>query len=112
MIENEKTGFMDVIKNGLSYVSQIVSAGIFPKIEEGTEMVMNNIEKRIMLVEKRILRKLSSILIIGFGGVFLAFALFSYFGEFLGWSDTAAFFSIGMTVFVLGLLLKIRGSDE
>lgn len=113
MVEAEKEhGFMDMIKTGLSSVSQIISATIFPPIAEGAEMVMKNIEDRIIRIEKRILRKLCSFLIIGLGGVFLIFALFFYLVEFLGWSSAAAFFSIGITVFVVGLLFKIGESDR
>jgi len=69
-------------------------------------MIMKNIDNRIVLIEKRILRKISTLLIIGFGGVFLILALLFFLIEHLGWSKAAAFFSIGITVFVIGLLLK------
>ena len=120
MVEREKEGgFMDMIKDGikdgLSNISQIISASIFPPIAEGTETVMKNIEDRIIRIEKRIerriLRKISSLLIIGFGGVFLIFALFFFLIEYLGWSKAAAFFSTGIVVFVIGLLLKAGESD-
>jgi VIT1/CCC1 family predicted Fe2+/Mn2+ transporter len=74
-------------------------------------MVMKTIENRIMRIEKRILRKISSLFIIGFGGTFLIFALFFFLRESLGWSNAAACFSIGITVFVIGLLLKAGESD-
>jgi len=107
MVKSEKKrGFMDVIKSVLSYISQIISSSIFPQIAEGAEMIMKNIDNRIVLIEKRILRKISTLLIIGFGGVFLILALLFFLIEHLGWSKAAAFFSIGITVFVIGLLLK------
>lgn len=113
MAEYEKErGFMEMIKEGLAYISQIISASIFPPIVEGAEMVMKNIEDGIIRIEKRVLRKITSLLIIGFGGVLLIFALFSFLREFLGWSNAAAFFSIGITVFVIGLLLKLAESDK
>jgi len=110
--KNEKPGFMNKIKDVLSYISQIISASIFPSIVEGAENVINNIEDRIIRIEKRILKKISSFLIIGFGGIFLIFSLFFYLKEFLGWSNSLAFFSIGITVFVIGLLLKLGESDR
>jgi small-conductance mechanosensitive channel len=113
MVENEKKhGFMDIIKDGLSYISKIISASIFPQMAEGAEMVMNTIDDRLIIIERRILRKISSLLIIGFGGVFLIFALFFFLIEYLGWSSAAAYFSIGITVFVIGLLLKAIASDR
>jgi hypothetical protein len=113
MVECEKErGFMDIIKDGLRYTSEMISASIFPPIAAGTEMVMKSIEDTIIRVEKRMLRKLSSLLIIGFGGVLLVVALFFYLREFLRWSNTAAYFSIGIMVFVIGLLLKAGESDR
>ncbi|MFH0978045.1 MAG: hypothetical protein V1837_01955 [Candidatus Woesearchaeota archaeon] len=113
MLEREKEhGFMDVITGGLGYIAQIISASVFPHIAEGAEMVMKTIDDRIIRIEKRIIRKMYSFVIIGFGGVLLIFALFSYLREFLRWSNTAAYFSIGIIVFVIGLLLKIGESDR
>jgi len=108
MAECEKEhGFMDIIKGGLSYISQIISASIFPPIVDGMEIVMKNIERRIIQMERRILRKVYSALIIGLGGVFLIFALFNFLIEFLGWTKTTSYLSIGMIIFVIGLMLKI-----
>jgi hypothetical protein len=121
MVEREKEGgFMDMIKDGikdgLSNISQIISASIFPPIAEGTDRVMKNIEDRIIRIEKRIenriLRKITSLLIMGLGAVFLLFALFFFLIEYFGWSKAAAFFSIGMIVFVIGLLLKAGESNR
>jgi hypothetical protein len=113
MAEHEKKrGFMDMLKEGLSFISHIISASIFSPIEEGAERVINNIEDRIIRIEKRIFRKISSLLIIGFGAVFLIFALFFFLIEYMHFSNATAFFSIGITIFVVGLLLKLRESDR
>jgi len=110
--EGKEHGFWDMIKDGLIDVSHIISGSIFPSIAEGTDMVMKNIEERIIRLEKRLLRELSSLMIIGFGAIFLIFALFFFLKEYLGWGNALAFFSIGIIIFVIGLLLKIRGSDR
>lgn len=98
---------MGTIIGGLGYISQIISASIFPQIAQGAELIMNSIDNRIHLIEKRIARKATSLLIIGFGGAFLMSALFFFLRETLGWSNALAFFCIGITLFVIGLLLKI-----
>jgi len=105
-------GFMDIIKDGLGYISQIITASIIPPIAEGAEMVMKDIEVRIMLIQKRMLRKISSLVIIGFGALLLIFALLFFMIDSLGWSKALAFFSIGIIVFVTGLLLKILETDR
>jgi hypothetical protein len=113
MVKNEKKqGFRGIIKDILNYISQTILESILPPIAGGTEMVMNNIEDRIMRIEKRIMRKISSFLIIGFGEVLLIFALFFFLIEYLGLSNTTAFFYIGITVFVIGILLKLGEPDR
>ncbi|MDD5086752.1 MAG: hypothetical protein PHV16_03275 [Candidatus Nanoarchaeia archaeon] len=108
----KKLGFVDKIKDGLSYISQIVSASIFPPISEGTERVMRTIEKRIIQIVKRIVRNISSLLIIGFGSIFLIFAFFFFLIEYLSWTKAVSFFSIGITLFVIGLMLKLSESKR
>lgn len=110
MAEAEKKhGIVSIIKDALRYVTEIVASGIVPKM---TEMVMKTIDQRLILIEKRILGKIYSLLIIGFGGVLLVFALLSFLIDQIGWSKAAAFFAIGMPVFVIGLLLKIAQSNR
>lgn len=108
----KKRGFMDVIKDGLSFFSQIISSTILPSLSEGAEMVMDKIEDRIMRIEERIMRKIIILLMIGFGALFLIFSLLFFLKEYLHWSNFASFFSIGITIFVIGLLLKIKESDR
>lgn len=113
MVENEKgNGFADIIITGLNYVSQFISASIVPPITEGAELIMKNIDDRVLQIENRILGKIISLLIIGFGGVFLVLALFFFMKEYLAWNNTSSFFTIGITVFVIGLLLKLRESNN
>ncbi len=113
MEEHEKNrGFMGTIKAMLGSVSQFISASIFPPLVEGAEMVLKTIDDRILLIEKRMQRKISTFLIIGFGGAFLIFSLLFYLKDYLGWGSAAAFFSIGIVVFVIGLLLKIGESTR
>ena len=113
MVKNKKErGFMDILKDGLGYVSQIISTSIFSKIVDGSEGVKDNIDEKIIQIEKRILRKMYSLLMIGFGGILLILAFFFSLKEFLGWSNAAASFSIGIIIFVIGLMLKIGEQDR
>jgi len=113
MIENEKKqGWTALLKDGLHYFSQVISANIFSPLAEGAETVLRNIECRIIRIEQRMLRKLSSWIVLWLGGIFLLFALFSFLREYLGWNNTIAFFSLGIVIFVSGLLLKIREAEK
>lgn len=108
MIKSEKRHmFMDMIRDKLSYIPNIISAAIFSPIKEGTEMVMQTIEKRIKQIEKRIWRNTYSLLIIGLGEIFLVFALFFFLIEYFSWTRSASFFFIGIIIFVTGLFLRL-----
>lgn len=102
--------FLDIVKSGSSYISQIISAAIFQPLEDGAKRVADNLNEKIAIIEGRIIRRAYSSLIIGLGGVFLVLALLFYLKEFLAWSNTAAFFSIGVVIFVIGLMLKLGES--
>ena len=113
MVKNEKKrGFIEIMIDILGYIPKIMSTGILPSITECTESVMNTIEDKIVRVEKRMLKKIYSFLIIGMGGIFLIFALFFFLIDFLGWSRAVAFFGIGIIIFVIGLLLRIKWYDR
>ncbi|MDP4039820.1 MAG: hypothetical protein Q8P57_04560 [Candidatus Pacearchaeota archaeon] len=104
MIENKKYGFMDMIKKGLTY--------LFSPLGGGTQIIMGTIEDKMIKIEKRILRKIYSILVIGLGLVFIIFGIFFFLMESLGWSKTAVYLTIGITIFIVGLLLKIGESNK
>lgn len=109
MVEYEKEGgFMGIAKGGLTYISQFISSILSPQITAGVEIAINNIDERILLIEKRILKRVYSSLIIGFGGVFLILSLFFFLIEVLSWSNVAAYFFIGIITFMIGLILKTR----
>jgi len=111
MAEKEH-GFMGMIQDGLGIVSQFITASIMSPIEAGAENIMNNIDDRIIKVEKRILRKISSYLVIASGILFLLLSLFFLLTEFLGWSKSLAFVTMGVALLVIGLLLKLGESDR
>jgi len=113
MVENEKDGgFVGLIKDGLSYFSQFLTVGIVPPAVECADIVLKNIDGRIILMEKRILAKAYSLITLSFGGVLLILSIFFFMTEYLGRSNTLAFFSIGILVIGIGLLLKLRESDR
>ncbi|MGV8086882.1 MAG: hypothetical protein ACP5N1_04585 [Candidatus Woesearchaeota archaeon] len=117
MVENEKKqGIMDMLKDslkeGLSTISNIIISSITPPIVDGAATIMKNMEEKIIKIEKRILRKLYTFLIIGCGVIFLILAFFFFLTEYLEWSNAIAFFSLGIIVFVTGLLIQIGGSNK
>ena len=83
--------FMGMIKGGLNYTARQILAHISPPITKGVE---------------RVTRKIFSSVVIGLGAIFLVLALFFFLRESLGWSNSASYFSIGIIMLVIGLLLN------
>ena len=105
MVEKEN-GFISLIKNGLSNLTKAISESIFSPIVDNTEKIIKNIEDKLLLMEKRIIRKISSLLIMGFGAILLIFALFFFLIESLNWNKAEALFAIGIIILIIGLLLR------
>ncbi|MFA5856547.1 MAG: hypothetical protein WC867_04265 [Candidatus Pacearchaeota archaeon] len=103
---------MDIIINGLSFFTQAIFASISPHISDGTEIIMKNIDNRMKEFENRIIRKMYSFLILGFGAIFLIISLFFFLIESLGLSNSLVFFSIGITVFLIGIYVKLSEFDK
>ena len=108
MREKKENGLVNMVKDFFGNISQIFLGSIIPPLLDSTELVMQNIEKRIKIIEKRIIRKISSFLIISFGGIILIFSLIFYLIEYLKWSKSLAYLSIGIILLIIGLILKVK----
>jgi hypothetical protein len=109
MVEEKKeNGFVNIVKDFFGNMSQIFLGTLLPPIVDGTEIIMQNIEKKIKRIEERIIRKISSYLIMMLGSIFLIIALTFYLIEYLKLSKSVAYFSVGIIIFVIGLLLKVK----
>ncbi|HYD03037.1 MAG TPA: hypothetical protein VEC16_01945 [Alphaproteobacteria bacterium] len=111
MAEHKEHGIFDMIKEGLRNLSQSVASNMFQPIVDKTEAVVRNVEDRLLLMEKRLLKKMFSAFIIGFGGLFLVFSLLFFLMEYLEWSTAGSFFTIGIIIFVTGIMLRAFGKD-
>jgi hypothetical protein len=113
MVEKEETnGFFKMLKNGMAVLSEIISVSIFPQISEGAGIILDGIDDRMLQIEKRIQRKLYSVVMLGFGGILLALSLAYFLKESMGWSNALTFFSMGIIIFVIGLFLKIGENNK
>ena len=105
--KRKQRGVMDILIDSVNYLSRGVLGNLFSQLAEAPEKIMDDIDERILKIENRIIKKLSFLLVTGFGGIFLIFALLFFLKERFGFGNAAAFFFIGITIFVAGLLLKI-----
>jgi len=102
----KKHGFMDVLMDGMQHIARLLTAGLMPSISENAESLMKNIEERLLRMERRIVRRITFLLVIGFGAVLLTLALIFYLVESVGWSNATALFAVGMALIVASLLLR------
>jgi hypothetical protein len=112
MAEHQEQGIFDMIKEGLRNLSQNFASSMFQPIVDKTENAIRHVEDRLLLMEKRLLKKMFSAFIIGFGGLFLLFSLLFFLIEYLEWSVSGSFFTIGIIIFVAGIMLRAFGKDN
>ena len=108
MTEKKENGFMDIIKDLISNLSHKILGNLIVPIIDSTEIIVHNIENKIQKIQTSIIRKISYFLIIIFGAILLIFSLIFYLIEYLKWSKSLAYFSIGITIVVIGIILKIK----
>lgn len=109
--KENNSGLKTILENGLGYISSIISEKMYPRRDENTETFMKNIDNTVLTIEKRVLRKILSFIVIGVGTLFLLFALFSYVKESLGWSNSLAYLSLGIIILIIGLILKLNENE-
>ena len=108
----QENGFIRTVKDGLSYISEIISLRLFDQMIDATQIIMDNVEERVEDIQKNILRKISAFMVIGFGALFLIFALLFFLKEFFNLSNSASFLFISVILFAIGLILQLRGSTK
>lgn len=107
--------FEGTMNNTLKYISQGILLGIAAQIVEGTKFIFESIDRRVIKTERKILNNLYLFLLMGFAGVFLILAFFSYLKEFVGLSDTMAYLIMGVIILLVGLLIKkgvLKGGEN
>ncbi len=106
--EKENRGFVDIIVDGLDSIAKRILENISASFSKEFEKISHNFEERLVQIEQKILLMIFSFAIIGISMIFIAFALFFYLREYLGWSNSASFLTIGIIMLAAGLLLKFR----
>lgn len=110
-LENEKS-IMSIVHNALGIVSGIMTAAIVSPISAGADAILEKADSKMRLIEKRIMKKMVSVLFFSIGSIFIANALLFLFLEYFGWSKSAAFSLIGIIVMAAGILLNFIGNER
>ncbi|PIN93812.1 hypothetical protein COU54_01705 [Candidatus Pacearchaeota archaeon CG10_big_fil_rev_8_21_14_0_10_31_24] len=113
MVKYEKENrFRSSLKEGLSYISNVISAKLFNQIIGSTQRVIDNIEDRIMKIQKNLLRKILIVQVFWLGIVLLIFALFFFIKDFFDWNNSISFLFIGIIVFIIALVLQFGEQNK
>jgi hypothetical protein len=105
-------GVIDILKMGLSYVSEFITASIVPSITQGADIVLTSIENRLLILEKRIVRNIQSSIVIGLGILCICASLLFYLIQQIGLYPYIAFIIIGIPAVIFGLILKIHNNER
>jgi hypothetical protein len=98
---------MDIFKTALSGISQVISVSLVPIITDGTNLVMQNVEKSLLGISETIIKKVTTLLILGLACLFFITSFLYYLIESAGVSKSLAFFGVGFTLLVLGMLRTV-----
>lgn len=95
-----------LLKDKMSSVSNEFSTTVFSKINHELKILLSNLEKRVILIEDRIIGNLLNLVLISLGFILLIIATAFYLIEYLGFSRTLVFFIFGIIILLIGLLRK------
>lgn len=106
--QSKDSGVMGAVKGGVSVLSDIFFGSIFPKLQEGTEELIDKVEKRALALQERLVQKIAASMVNALGIVFLLFALFYYLIEFKGMYRTHVFLILGAALLLIAFIMKYR----
>ena len=92
----------DYLSDGFHAVTERVSHFANSKFDG----LIDKIEYKVMRLQDRAMKKISSGLLIVTSIVFLALSLFYFLKEYTGLSNTLSFFIIGILLLIVGVLIK------
>ncbi len=108
MANTNRKGFLKLLSELLTNFSELLTASILPPIAEGTELILDTVERRIKKIERKIISNVRTHLIIGLGLSFLTLSFFFFLVEQLVLSKALSFLVIAVIVLFVGLLLKLQ----
>lgn len=106
--EKDHEGIIDKVKAVAGTVSDI----LFPEIAKGAGEVLDTVEAKALVIETKLIRKLTAAATIGVAAVFLMLAGLFYLIEYQGMSKALAFLIIGVIVLVFGMYMQIKALLE
>jgi len=107
MVEKKRNNdFIGILRNLVKQIAQIILDDVSMVVEEGADIMLVKIENKFRKFQKKLTRKITSVFLLLFGGVFLSLAFLFFLIEVLMWSKSLSFLVIGLIILISGLLLN------
>ena len=108
MADTNRKGVIKLLSELLTGFSQLLTASILPPIAQGTELILDTVNKRIRKIERRIIRSIQTQLIITIGLLFLVMSFFFFLVDQLELSKALSYLVIAIKLLFVGLFLKLQ----
>lgn len=106
--EDKHDSMFDKIKTVAGTVSDI----FFPQLAKGAGEILDTVESKALVIEAKIVQKLTAAATIGVAFIFLMFAGLFYLIEYRGISKALAFLIVGLIVLLFGMYMQIKSLLE
>jgi membrane-bound ClpP family serine protease len=111
-IVRRKEGFLEAVTTSVgsavyNFINDTVSLAT-SRVNTSVEDVMDTVQVRAVELQSKLLHKLAMGLVFATAGLFIVLALFYYLTQHLGVSKALVFGILGITLLIVGFILKSR----
>ena len=99
---------MGIVKDAVSTVARMVFSGVFSKINEEADMLLDKVEQRSYKMEERMLERLYSFFLLLLGGVFIVMGVYSFMLEYMHFSNAPAYLIVGAGLVLAYIVLSMK----
>lgn len=110
--KERKNPVMRGLASGASAIIDLLLGNVFVRVNEEADILLDKAERKAVLVQEKLTRRLAVSVIVAIGAIFLLLALLFYLHEQLGWPWALAYVVLGAALLVLGFLLKYQYMKE
>lgn len=110
--EKKSNPLVSGLATGASVLVDILLGNLFVRVNEEADVLLDKAEKRALVAQEKLTKRLGVSLVVAIGAFFLLLALLFYLHEQMGWSWALAYVVLGAVMLVLGFLLKYQYLKE
>ena len=107
----KRTYLLDSVVNGVTRVFDSVTTNFFTSVERETDVIMNKIEKRTYLLQKKIMNRMVVSFALGLAALFFLSSAYYYLTEIQFMSRASAFLILTVLLLLVAWALKRGGGN-